>query len=138
MPTFCLNTLNPDHQRGDTATNARSLRAARRAPDSHLWEESWNSELQSLEKHGTLSYIPKSLLPPNVTLLPLKFTLRLKRDEAGNIISRKTRCTARGDKQILHVHDDPDNISSPVADRDAVRCALALTAGTPSSPNTGI
>ena len=131
IPTFCFNTLNHTAEPGDTATNPRSLRAARQAPESHLWEQSWNAELTSLEKHGTLSYIPKSSLPPYATLLPLKFTLRLKRDEASNVISRNPRCTARGDKQIPHVHYDPDNISSPVPDRDAVLCSLALTAGTP-------
>ena len=61
---------------------------------------------------------------------PLKFTLRLKSDEAGNVISRKARYTTLGNKQIPQVHYDPDHISSPVADRDAVRCAFALTAGT--------
>lgn len=100
MPTFCLNTLNHNARTGDTTTNPCSLRAALQALDSNLWERSWNAEVASLEKHSTLSCISKFALTLQATLLLLKFALRLKNDKAGNVISRKMRCAARGDKHI--------------------------------------
>ena len=105
-----------------------TLAQARTAPDALEWEKSWNKELDSLESRGTITYIPPSQLPPNTKLLPLKFVLRTKTDEQGNPISRKTRCNLRGDLQRPHEHYDPDNLSSPVADRDAIRLSLALAA----------
>lgn len=38
----------------------------------------------------------------------------------------KSLCTVRGDRQIPDLHYHPDDISSPVADRNAIRAALSL------------
>ena len=54
--------------------------------------------------------------------------LKTKVDGNGIPISRKTRCNLRGDLQKPHEHYDPDTITSPVADRDAIRLALAISA----------
>lgn len=66
------------------ATSPSNLTAAQNAPDAHLWEQSWNSEIDGLEARGAIRYIPRHDLPPNTALIPLKVTLRLKRDENGN------------------------------------------------------
>ena len=54
--------------------------------------------------------------------------LKTKTYSNGNPITRKTRCNLRGDLQRPHEHYDPDSIASPVADRDAIRTALAIAA----------
>ena len=72
--------------------------------------------------------MPRASIPPNTKLLPVKFVLKTKTDATGKPISRKTRCNIRGDLQKPHEHYNPDAISSPVADRDAIRLALSLAA----------
>jgi len=111
-----------------TFTSPKTLSEARNAPDSAEWTKSWNAELDNLENRGTITYVPRSSIPPTTKILPYKTVLKTKTDSNGNPISRKTRCNVRGDLQKPHEHYDPDSISSPVADRDAIRVALALAA----------
>ena len=106
----------------------KSVALARRAPDAPQWAMDWNSELDSLEARGILTYVHKSALPPNTKLLPTTMVLKLKRDKNGTPLSRKARCTIRGDRQLPGIHYDPTQLSSPVAHRDAIRTSLALAA----------
>ena len=119
------NNISPDSTPFSTP---KTLSDARKAPDAAEWAVSWNHELDSLEKRGTITYIPSTQVPPDTKLLPVKMVLKTKTDANGNPITRKTRCNLRGDLQRPHEHYDPDNIASPVADRDAIRTALAIAA----------
>jgi len=111
-----------------TFTEPKNVKQARSAPDAREWEIAWNAELDNLEDRGVLTYIPKTDVPPNTKLLPVQTVIKLKTDSDGSPTTRKVRCTIRGDRQISGLHYDPDDLSSPVASREAIRTALALAA----------
>lgn len=116
------------HDTPEYFSSPKTLAEARQAPDAQQWAKSWNKELDSLEKRGTITYIPASQVPNGAKLLPVKIVLKTKTDAHGNPVTRKTRCNIRGDLQRPHEHLNPDELSSPVADRDAIRLSLALAA----------
>lgn len=53
---------------------------------------------------------------------------RTKTGENGCMYKYKLRWNIRGDKQKPHAHYDPQNISSPIANRDTIFTALSFAA----------
>lgn len=55
-------------------------------------------------------------------------TYRCKRSLKGQLIERKARCLARGDKIVAYFHYDPDNTAAYTAEKTTLRLLLALIA----------
>ena len=67
------------------------------SPDSHLWKEAMNQELQSLEACKTWSLVP---LPKNKHCIGGKWVFKLKYKSDGTIDRYKARFVAKGFSQI--------------------------------------
>mgnify|MGYP002179339422 FL=1 len=57
------------------------------------WQKAIDSELESLESHGTYSYLPK---PSGVRSLPVKWVLKCKYNPDGTVARYKARLVALG------------------------------------------
>jgi hypothetical protein len=91
-----------------------------RAPDRDEWMKAAQSEIQSLEKHGTWKEVPRSEATSNI--LPGTWTFRRKRTPDGEVKKLKGRYCVRGDLE----EDTQDNYS-PVVSWTAVRLFLTLS-----------
>ena len=111
-----------------TTNNPSSLKQARNSPHKEEWKKAYNAELDKLDELEAIKWIPKASIPNGTTIIPLLITYRIKHNEHGHISQFKCRCTARGDKQIVHEHYDPLQLSSAVASKDAIRFGLSLAA----------
>ena len=101
---------------------------AKRYPDADLWAEAHDNELNHIDDQNIINWIPDSEVPKGTRLIPLTMTYRYKRDERGTIISRKARCSFRGDKMQANIHYDPDSTTTYTADKTTVRLLLAIAA----------
>jgi len=111
-----------------TYTLPKSRKAAQTATDAAQWLAAWNHELDTLEKRGTVQFVPLQELPANTKLLPTTIVLKFKHDEQGKPYARIVRCNIRVDRQQPNVHYNPHAISCPVAEKETVRIILALAA----------
>lgn len=82
----------------------RNAADARRFPDSDLWGIAHDEELQKLDNEHTVKWLSKEALRANAKPIPLIMTYRYMRSPTGQLIERKARCSARGDKMVAHVH----------------------------------
>lgn len=106
----------------------KSLKQAQQSQEAEEWDKAYTAELEKFDEIKAIKWISKEEVPAGTKVLPLKMTYRIKHDQDGKVAKYKARCTVRGDKQIPNEHFDPNNIISPVADRDAIRSALSMAA----------
>ena len=113
----------------NTTTHAPKTHGqAKRYPDAALWAEAHDNELNHIDDQNIINWIPDSEVPKGTRLIPLTMTYRYKRDERGTIISRKARCSIRGDQMQANIHYDPDSTTTYTADKATVRLLLAIAA----------
>lgn len=67
-------------------------------PDSHLWQQAWQSELKSILDRGTFS--KPIALPDGPNAITAKVVWDLKYAEDGSIVRYKARLVARGFTQV--------------------------------------
>lgn len=101
-----------------------STREALSGPHAELWQESINSELNSIHEKGVLE--PVSELPAGKRALPMKPVYHIKFDERGDVDKFKTRLVVLGCRQREGV--DFDEVFAPTASRDTFRIMLAYAA----------
>lgn len=118
----------PIPTRNETILPPRSRKEAQKSKHRLQWQKAYDEELEKLDNLNAIKWIPKHSIPKTATVVPLMITYRIKCDEQGEIDKFKCRCTVRGDKQIAHEHFNPDELSSAVAGKDAIRVGLSIAA----------
>lgn len=106
----------------------RGLKQARSSQDSPAWEAAYNAEIGNFLDGNGVKWVPRDEAPKEVRALPIEVVYTKIIDENGNLTRYKVRVTIRGDLQIANKHYNPNELSSPVASKDAIRVALAFTA----------
>ena len=82
------------------------------------WDEAIQSELESLQCHGTWEIVPKLA---NSRILPTRFIFRRKPNSYGSICRHKARLVVKGNLQ-----GNVDQTFAPVVDISTVRAILAV------------
>jgi len=98
---------------------------AMRGPESEEWTQSMEKELDSLNKLGTWTVVPRSAAQEaGIKVIPSTWALRIKKDPAGNPVKKKSRFCVRGDiqKRTMEVES-----YSPVVQWSSVRLMLVLS-----------
>ena len=72
-------------------------------------------------------YVPVEETSDGTELLRFTFSFRTKTDENNIFTEYRLRFALRGDLQKVFLLFDPANLSSPVAEHDAMRIAMADT-----------
>ncbi len=93
-------------------------------PDSHLWQQAWQSELQSTLDRGTFSK-PIGILDGH-NAITAKVVWDIKYAEGGSIARYKTCLVARGFNQVQGI-DYEETFASTICD-DALRIFSAIAA----------
>lgn len=113
FPTMCQSTpetgLKPPHQ------DPKSHFQARHYPDSSTWDNNYNSELGTLDDHGTIEWMLNNMVPPPTRLILLKMTYRYKH-VGGTEPIRKARSFDRGDMMKPGTHYDLDHTLTYMAE----------------------
>ena len=103
----------------------RSYTEAVTGPDSAKWSAAIASEMESLREHDVFDNKRHKDLPVSTKVVDSKWILMIKVTVEGEVDKYKARLVARGFSQEP---DDYGEISSPVIDAAAVRCALGFAA----------
>ena len=102
---------------------------ARKYPDQQEWAIAHDQELDQLDDQDVAEWLyDENTLPKDAVKLPLTIHYRYKRNASGDIIERKARCAARGDKMVPHLHYEPDQVSTYMTDKTTIRFLMALSA----------
>ena len=104
-------------------SDPRTLKQARRSPNSLKWDTAMKEELASLEKHNTWTLVN---LPPGKNLIGCKWVYKTKRNANGSIDRYKARLVAQRFKQEYGI--GYDEVFAPVARYDSIRTILAVGA----------
>lgn len=122
-------TPHPTHSFVTRTTPAPlSRRQAAKYPDASEWATAHNNEVDQIDRTKEMRGIAYFSLPPGTKLIPLQVGYRYKRNQAGDVISRKAQCVVRGDKMLPRHHYDPDKITTYIADRTSIRLLFPLAA----------
>ena len=78
----------------------KTYKEAMNGPGAKHWQKAIDSELDSLESHGTYSYLPK---PSGVRALPVKWVLKCKYNSDGTVARYKARLVALGFMQRIGI-----------------------------------
>lgn len=108
------------HTVQDLPDNPQTYKEAMARPDKELWEQAIAEELSSLQAKNVYSTVDT---PEDVTPLPSKLVLTIKRDALGGIEKYKARLVAKGFKQIEG--RDYDEVFAPTAQHVTLRVLLA-------------
>lgn len=111
------------HDFGLAATDPRLYHEALNGPNAKQWEESIQSEYQSLVDTGTFEVVD---LPPGRKAIPSTYVFKEKTGPRGETIKYKTRIVARGDLQKKGI--DFDKVFAPVPRLDTVRAVFGYAA----------
>ena len=107
-----------------------NLAQARQYPDAKQWETAHNTELNNLDAHHSIEWLPSEFQPPPKSVIPLMMIYRYKRSAEGNILQRKARCNLRGDLMKPGLHYNPEHTTTYTADRTTQRLLIAIHATT--------
>ena len=102
----------------------RTRKQALSHPNARHYAKARNEELDSLENTGTIVYVPCSEDPLGTKLQHFSYDIRTKTDSNNSITRYWVHCALRGDEQESYLQFDPHTLSSPVADRAAMRISL--------------
>eukprot|EP00178_Gracilaria_changii_P023027 TRINITY_DN68_c0_g1_i13.p1 TRINITY_DN68_c0_g1~~TRINITY_DN68_c0_g1_i13.p1 ORF type:complete len:1094 (-),score=78.92 TRINITY_DN68_c0_g1_i13:769-4050(-) len=102
-----------------------TLQQARHYPDAPNWKKAHDDELENLDQHDSIQWLPRDFVPPKEAVIPLMMLYRYKRSADGTILQRKARCNLRGDLMQPGLHFDPKNITTYTADRTTQRLLIA-------------
>ena len=105
-----------------------TLTQARHYPDAKKWQQAHDTELQNLDHHNSIEWLPQNFHPPRNAVIPLMMLYRYKRAEDGTILQRKARCNIRGDLMKPGIHFNPQHTTTYTADRSTQRLLFALHA----------
>ena len=95
-------------------------------PQAPLWQAAIDRELKSIESFNTWEPVDRDKVPPDSTLMRLKWVFDLKRDQLGNIIKYKARLVCQGFRQRYGI--DYLDVYAPVLKYASIRILLALAA----------
>lgn len=94
-----------------------NIHQARTIPDSRLRKVAHDAELDQLDDIKAIIYVDITPPPHLYKAIPMTTTYRYKRDQDGNITERKDRISLRGDLMAAHVHYNPDEVSTFMAEK---------------------
>ena len=94
-----------DRTTPDTSTHAH----AKNYPDADQWAKVHDEELNKLDQSQRIQRIPNKKLSPREPLILLKMKYRYKRSRQGQIVERKARRSAGGDRMQTGVQYDRDD-----------------------------
>ncbi|GAX85911.1 hypothetical protein CEUSTIGMA_g13327.t1, partial [Chlamydomonas eustigma] len=100
-----------------------TLTEAMDSPQAEEWRLAMTEEMASLMKNGTWKLVD---CPLGVTLVPVKWVFKVKRDSSGNIERFKARLVAKGFKQREGI--DYHEVYAPVSKHTTLRALLSLVA----------
>ncbi|KAL7304754.1 hypothetical protein TKK_0002986 [Trichogramma kaykai] len=92
-------------------------------PDAEKWQDAIRQELQSLEKNGTWTLVPR---PKDRKVIDSRWVFRFQEEKAGKPRKYKARLRARGFRQQEGI--DFQETFAPVMRYDATRMMLAIAA----------
>ena len=114
----------------DPYTPPSNLTQARQYPDAKQWDISHNAELDNLDAHHSIEWLPSHFQPPHQSIITLMMIYRYKRSAEGHIIQRKARCNLRGDLMKPGLRYSPNHTATYTADRTTQRLLIAIHATT--------
>jgi hypothetical protein len=91
-------------------------------PESQLWKEAMNKELQQLHDKGTYEIVAKATIEGKI--IPTTWVFKRKRLPDGTIYKYKARLCIRGDLQAPQL--DRNDTYAPVASWDTIRLMFSL------------
>jgi hypothetical protein len=91
-------------------------------PESQLWKEAMNKELQQLHDKGTYEIVAKDTVQGKI--IPTTWVFKRKRLPDGTIYKYKARLCIRGDLQAPQL--DRNDTYAPVASWDTIRLMFSL------------
>ena len=103
-----------------------SYQEAINSHEKHLWTETMNEELKSLQDQQTYEEIDISAVPKGTNIVTSKWVLRKKRDQLGNIVKFKARTCARGFTQTKGI--DYDETYAPTAHLTSFMILISIAA----------
>ena len=77
----------------------QTYRAAIESPHGAEWKRSMDKEMGSCAAHEVWELVPRADLPRGTNILPPKWVYKVKTDETGEVVERKSRITPKGFKQ---------------------------------------
>ena len=92
-------------------------------PQAPLWQAAIDRELKSIESFNTWEPVDRDKVPPDSTLMRLKWVFDLKRDQLGNIIKHKARLVCQGFRQRYGI--DYLDVYAPVLKYASIRITCA-------------
>ena len=103
-----------------------TVQEAMKSPHAHHWREALNTEMQSIQQHGTYDLVSRTSLPLGAKILPCRFVFVVKPRPDGTIQKFKARLVVGGHRQTYGV--DYTETYAPVSRHATVRTLLAVAA----------
>jgi histone deacetylase 1/2 len=100
--------------------------AATTGPNSKMWQDSMELELQSMRDHQVFRVVPEVNMPSGSRAIKMKWVYRVKQLSDGRVDKFKSRLTACGYAQ--QYGRDFTEVFSPVATAPTIRLLFALSA----------
>ena len=111
---------------GITDTDPRTYKQAIEAYDASHWDKGYDDEINSLNRHGVWTLVPRSTIPKDRKIIGCRPLFIRKRNEANEVTRHKVRVVAKGYSQV-EGRDYTDTFA-PVARLESVRTVLGIAA----------
>ncbi|SDA00918.1 BZ3500_MvSof-1268-A1-R1_Chr9g10918 [Microbotryum saponariae] len=108
-------------------SDPQTWREAMSSDEHNIWAEAAAAEFTAMRDDFKVFTIePRSSVPPGATIVTSKFVWKTKRNASGEVMGRKARLVAQGNRQRDGI--DFSETFAPVARFSSIRCLLALAA----------